>query len=223
MTFQVVSVDMFRTLVDLSKVENTIWPAVLGETYSPRLAEECATRAATSLFNYISPARFSTCKQVFAACFSGLFAGKGLNIDPSEAASLWAERHRLSPAFDDAAGFLSTVGAGYRLCLASDTDDDMLGPLKTMYAFDHVFTSEQLGCYKAYGDGRYFHEVVKHYGVKPSEILHIGDGVLEMIGAKKAGLAACWLNRNGSPWTQEVKPDFEVTSLSEVPRILGRS
>jgi FMN phosphatase YigB (HAD superfamily) len=220
-TFKVVSVDMFRTLVDLGKVESAIWPSLLGAEYSPKLAEECSLHAGNSLFKYLSPGRFVTCKEVFAACFGELFAMKGIGVDSFVAARLWAAQHPLSPAFSDASGFLRAAGERYRLCLASDTDVDMLGPLVEMYAFDHIFTSEQLGCYKAYGDGEFFSAIVGHYGVKPEEILHVGDGVLEIVGAKRAGLVACWLNRNGLNWSNSVSPDFEVPSLSGAMSILS--
>ena len=221
MTSKVVSVDMFRTLVDLGRVENTIWPALLGDQYSSKLADECALHAGSTLFKYLSPDRFLTCKELFATCFGELFATKGLSVDSHAAARLWAAQHPLSPAFNDAAGFLRAAGGRYRLCLASDTDGDMLGPLSEMYPFDHVFTSEQLGCYKAYGDGRFFTAIVDHYGVKPHEILHVGDGIQEIVGAKRAGLVACWLNRNRRNWTHDVRPDFEVPSLSDTLGILG--
>ncbi len=221
MTYKVVSVDMFRTLVDLGSVESGIWPVLLGDEYSPRLGEECAAHANNTLFKYLSPDRFLTCKEVFAACFGELFALKGLRADSKVAARLWAAQHPLSPAFDDAVGFLVAVGERYRLCLSSDTDDDMLGPLGEMHEFDHVFTSERLGCYKGYGDGRFFDSIVKHYAVKPREILHIGDGVQEIVGAKRAGLAACWLNRNRQSWPNDLRPDFEVTSLPATLGILG--
>jgi FMN phosphatase YigB (HAD superfamily) len=217
---KVVSVDMFRTLVDLAAVENTIWPAVLGDSYSSQLAADCAAHARSTLFDYLSPARFMTCKQVFAACFGDVFAARHIEADPHEAARLWAAQHCLSPAFPDSAGFLRTVGRGHLLCLASDTDEDMLGPLKEMYPFDHVFTSESLVCYKAYGDGRFFNAIVDHYGVDPAVVVHVGDGLNEILGAKNAGLTACWLNRAGSCWTHQVKPDFEVRSLSEAALVL---
>ncbi len=220
MRSKIVSVDMFRTLVDLAAVENTIWQAVLGDFYSSQLAADCAAHASSTLFDYLSPVRFMTCKQVFAACFGDVFAARHVEADPHKAARLWAARHCCSPAFPDSAGFLSAVGQKHVVCLASDTDEDMLGRLREMYPFDHVFTSESLVCYKAYGDGRFFKAIVDRYGVEPADVVHVGDGVNEIVGAKKAGVAACWLNRAGSRWTHQVKPDFEVRSLSEAALIL---
>jgi putative hydrolase of the HAD superfamily len=97
----------------------------------------------------------------------------------------------------------------------------MLGALTDMHAFDRIFTSEQLGCYKAQADGRFFGAIIDHYGVRPEDIIHIGDGTLEMVGANKAGLTTCWLNRAGSTWSHNVRPDCEVRSLIEAASVLG--
>lgn len=221
--FKVVSIDMFRTLVDLETVENEAWHAVLGGYYTQELAAECAARAGNSLFKHMPPNKFITAKSIFESCFGDFFLNKGLDLDPAEAAKVWASRHRMSRPFSDSVPFLRSVGAKYPICLASDADDDMIGQLDNMYAFDHIFTSEQVGWYKANGDGRFFDTIVRHYGLRSNNILHIGDGRSEVLGAKKAGLATCWLNRTKSTWSHEDEPDFEVASLLEATAILGVS
>jgi|TARA_B100002003_G_scaffold134001_1_gene124047 putative hydrolase of the HAD superfamily len=132
-----------------------------------------------------------------------------------------AQQHTLSQPFDDSMLFLNSVGKEYPIRLASDTDDDMLRTLKQIYAFDHIFTSERLGLYKANADGKFFSAIINHYGVRPEEIIHIGDGRLEVIGASKAGIITCWLNRDNKMWSHDVKPDYEVNSLIEAAGILG--
>ena len=66
-----------------------------------------------------------------------------------------------------------------------------------------------------------FGAVIEHYRVPPEKIIHIGDMHTDVIGAKQAGMAACWLNRDRLDWQHEVEPDFEVKSLFEVAEILG--
>ena len=55
----------------------------------------------------------------------------------------------------------------------------------------------------------------------PAEIIHVGDAPAEIVGAKKAGLTACWLNRTSQLWPHSAKPDYEVQSLKEAAHILG--
>jgi len=219
--FKVVSIDMFRTLVDLSSVEHLIWRMLLKDKYTVGLAEECAAHAGNSLFKYLPQEKFLSVKEIFMSCFTELFSSIDIEFDPVEATRIWAQQHSRCKLFGDAMTFLNSVGKDYPICLASDVDDDMLGTLKQMYPFDFIFTSEQLGVYKANADGKFFYKIINHYGVRAGEILHIGDGRLENIGARKAGITTCWLNRDGRTWSHEIGPDYEVNSLIEAAAILG--
>ena len=113
------------------------------------------------------------------------------------------------------------MGRQYPICLATDADDDMLIDLIDIYPFDSIFTSGKLGVYKANADGRFFSVVIRHYGVSPEEIIHIGDGRREILSAHKVGMITCWLNRKGLEWKHDVMPDYEVGSLVEAASILG--
>ena len=218
---KVVSIGMFRTLVDLESVERVIWHRLLKDKYTTALAEECTARAGNSLFNYLPQGKFLSVQSIFKACFSDFLSSVDVDFDAAEAAKVWTQMHSLSAPFGDSLIFLNSVGNKYPICLASDADDDMLGVLRQMYAFDHIFTSEQLGSYKANGDGKFFSAIINYYGLKPEEIIHIGDGRLEIVGARKAGIITCWLNRNRSTWLHDTKPDYEAKSLIVAASILG--
>ena len=97
----------------------------------------------------------------------------------------------------------------------------MLGQLRELHSFDNIFTSEGLETYKTGSEGKFFSAVIEHYDIEPGRIIHIGDSLSDVLGANEAGIVTCWLNRNGIKWRHDVKPDYEVTSLSEVALILG--
>ena len=217
---RVVSIDMFRTLVDLGSVEENMWHMILGDRFSEALVQECADRATNSMFSYLPKEGFISVKQMFAACFAELFKSIGIEYSPDEAADIWAKQHAFCEQYSDSVEFLSEVGKQYPICLASDADDEMLGVLGQIYAFDYIFTSEKLGVYKANADGRFFTAIISHYGIRPEQIIHIGDGRREILSAHKAGMVTCWLNRKGLEWKHDVKPDYEVTSLIEAASIL---
>ena len=160
-------------------------------------------------------------KSMFFQCFSTLFAEKGIGADPHEAAAIFVRYHSQSRLFDDAELFLSSIGKEYPICLSSDTDEDMLGSLRTIYPFDKIFTSEEIGAYKTGSDGRFFKAVVDHYGIKPESAIHVGDTIADIGGASQAGITTCWLNRAGKTWPYEVKPDIEVSSLLEFAEALN--
>ncbi|MFC1952921.1 HAD family hydrolase [Chloroflexota bacterium] len=218
---KVVSVDLFRTLVELESIEQVIWREVLGNQYTADLAKECLSHIGNSLFDYLPSDKFLSLKSIFTLCFSEVFSRFNLDIDPSEAANTWAQHHPHSKPYTDSIPFLNSVGKRYLICLASDADDEMLGGLKQIYTFDDIFTSERLCVYKSNGDGRFFNSIIDHYKVKPEEIIHIGDGRREIIGANKVGIITCWLNRVDMKWLHEIKPDYEVKSLIEAASVLG--
>jgi len=224
--YKVVSVDMFGTLADLTSVRENVWQEILGEGYTPVLAEEYWDRASNLLYEFFETkirkeGQYVPPKLMFSQCYSVLFAETGIDVDPDEAAGILAQHHSQSGLFDDATLFLNTIGREYPVCLSSDTDEDMLGSLRDIYPFDKVFTSEEIGAYKTGSEGRFFKALVDHYGIKPESIIHVGDTIADIAGASEAGITNCWLNRTGRPWPYEVKPDFEVSSLLEFADILN--
>lgn len=66
-----------------------------------------------------------------------------------------------------------------------------------------------------------FKEVLKHYKVEPEEIIHVGDGYSDVVGANRVGIRTCWLNRDGSKWSHEIAPGYIVNSLFDLAPILG--
>lgn len=218
---KVVSIDMFHTLADLESRKVALWQMLLKDKNTVELAEECTAYLENSLFGHFPQNNFLSVKSIFKTCFTELLSTVELQFDPVEATEMWAEQHSLSELFDDSMLFLNSVGKEYPICLSCDADDDMLGPLIEIYAFDYIFTSERLGSYKANADGRFFSAIINHYGVRPEEVIHIGDGRLEIVGAGKAGIVTCWLNRAGIEWSYDIEPDYEVRSLIQAASILG--
>ena len=55
-------------------------------------------------------------------------------------------------------------------------------------------------------------------GCTPAEVLHVGDhDEMDVAGAARAGLRACWLNRVGGRWEREdLRPDLEFVTLTEL-------
>jgi putative hydrolase of the HAD superfamily len=74
-------------------------------------------------------------------------------------------------------------------------------------------------------DVRIFHEAARVAGVKPEEVLHIGDdAALDVVGALNAGMQAVWLNRQDKLWhLDHMEPTLELTSLSELTSLLSEA
>jgi putative hydrolase of the HAD superfamily len=62
-------------------------------------------------------------------------------------------------------------------------------------------------------------------GVDRDHVWHVGDSLsADVDGAKRAGLAAVWLNRSGRTCsTGEAEPDVEIRSLAELTGLLAKS
>ncbi len=219
--FKVVSIDMFRTLADVEPMLDERWRKLLKGKYTPELAQECQNRMNTSWNNHFPTDKFVLQKQLCLLDFQDLFSIVPCEFSPAEATQLTVEQHAKSQPFDDAMLFLNQVGQHYPICLATDADEDILGTLRNMYAFDYVFTSEQLRTYKGDANGRFFSIIVDHYAAEPQQIIHIGDSTDEIISAGRIGITTCWLNRKGKIWSDSVRPDYTANSLIEVARILG--
>lgn len=84
-----------------------------------------------------------------------------------------------------------------------------------------LFASEVYKSYKNDKSNQMFKEVIAHYQVTPDRIIHIGDTTSDVLGAKREGITACWVNRNNEPWTEAVKPDYTISNLNELKVILN--
>lgn len=63
---------------------------------------------------------------------------------------------------------------------------------------------------------RIFHLTLERMGVRPEETVHIGDHPLnDVVGAKRAGLRAIWLRRDGKE-EPTVPPDARIDALGDV-------
>ena len=85
--------------------------------------------------------------------------------------------------------------------------------------FRCILLSEEIGIRKP--DPAIFWKAAELLVRKPEECLYVGDSYrADVLGAKKAGMQACWFNPDGLRPSAEVKPDFEISELDEILQIL---
>jgi FMN hydrolase / 5-amino-6-(5-phospho-D-ribitylamino)uracil phosphatase len=65
-------------------------------------------------------------------------------------------------------------------------------------------------------DAPIFNATCERLGVMNHEVLHIGDDIeLDVLGAQRAGLRTCWINRRNERWPEHYPaPDLEFTHLT---------
>ena len=224
--FKLVSMDVFGTLLDIQEVKESFWKVALRDRLSADAASQLKVHCDQLLFKKFGSlpdagGEFLTTRAIFETCMREAFTRFGLDIDPVEATRTYIDCFLIAaPPYAETSQFLDSISKKLPLCLSCDGDNDMLLGPRRLHAFQHVFTSEDLRAYKLYGDGNFFIKVVERSGIKPAEIIHIGDAPAEILGAMKAGVVGCWLNRTKQEWPYSVKPDFQVSSLAEAGRVL---
>jgi len=121
----------------------------------------------------------------------------------------------------------SLTAAGYRLgliCNTGRTPGQVLRPLLGRLGLEHAFQamafSDELGIRKP--DPVIFCRVMKQLKANPGEAVHVGDiAETDVAGAKRAGMMALHLVRNGSGGSLEA--DGIIEGVGEVPEwVKGR-
>jgi FMN hydrolase / 5-amino-6-(5-phospho-D-ribitylamino)uracil phosphatase len=220
---KVISVDLFRTLAKMDDGYDNVWRTFLGDKYTDTLARRYWDGTSEVLFSKLDQAAaclepFKTTRDIFAESYSQYFREIELDYDPDSAAETLILNHRLKNFFEDAKPFLESVARYYEVCLSTDCDTRMLESIDKLYIFNKMFVSEELRAYKAHP--LFFTKVLGYYRLKPENILHIGDSKMDIITPGRMGLQTCWLNRTGNTWQYDIKPDYQVKSLSEILKVL---
>lgn len=225
--FDVVCVDMFQTLVDIETRKKFIWKRILKESYSDELADKYGrsviSKVSKKIYNYNGDQseKFQNLRSIFEVNFSEVFSEEGLEFCPTEASEIFMQEHHLSHLYEETDLFLRLVREKYPICLISDADNQMVLPLIEKFKFDKVLISEDIEVYKSHPSGKIFKEAINHYRVRPERIIHIGDSSADVIGADKAGITSCWLNRHNIKWNYDIKPKHTISSLTEILPLLG--
>lgn len=125
----------------------------------------------------------------------------------------FAERHNVT-LFPDVRPALERLAARFPLVSLSNGNADLARVGLAPYFMARVAALE-FGASKP--DPRIFHAAAAAAGVQPGEVLHVGDDVLlDVLGARHAGLQAAWVNRGQVPWPHEEAPALEIGTLGEL-------
>ena len=219
--FDLICIDMFQTLVNIETRAPHIWRRILGEKYTDEIAHKCARLVSQKAINGFhdkasKSKEFQSLRAIFTPCFEEIAAETELGFDYHGAVEVFLTEHGFAGLYEDTLPFFDLMKGKLPVCLVSDADVVMIQPILEKLKFDCVFISEQVSSYKNDPEGRIFKEVLSHYQVDPDRVLHIGDSSSDIIGANRAGIKSCWINRTGHSWKYDVQPDFEIRTLTEI-------
>lgn len=117
---QLVSVDLFGTLVDVSTDKHALWQTFLGETSAPARIEQAWAQTTERLFATLdqltTAATYQPLHAVLQACYTEVFAHLQVTFDPGEAARVVVRYHAQCPWFPDAMPCLEDMRRHYRVC-----------------------------------------------------------------------------------------------------------
>jgi putative hydrolase of the HAD superfamily len=163
----------------------------------------------------------------FARTLGRLRAAEGGDDSVDEALTLelsdsyFAHRDRDPALFDDTVPCLDVLRSRYRLGLLSN-GSRLPEKVGLEGYFESVVFAQD---HRVAKPDKLIFEVVEHQlAVKPAGCVLVGDHPInDVVGAKRAGWSAVWIDREGRPgiFAEGIEPDVIVRSLGELPDALA--
>lgn len=128
-----------------------------------------------------------------------VFAASGIADAPID--TLWeiyfTARNQVEP-FPDSLPALERIATGWPLASLTNGNAD-LERIGIERHFHHHVCARDHGVAKP--DPGIFLAAADLLGVAPGQVLHVGDDpLMDMVGAREAGLRTAWINRERQPW-----------------------
>lgn len=147
----------------------------------------------------------------------------GLPVDEGDIRVL-TERISRMPPFPEVVETLARLKqAGYRLCIVSNTDDDIIAGNVAQLGghIDRVITAQQAGAYKP--APRLFEHAYAALGVGKDEVVHIcASPHLDHAAARDLGFRCVWIDRGtGRRPLPDYTPDATLARLDELPPLFA--
>ena len=135
------------------------------------------------------------------------------------------ERRKRHVVFPEAEAVLKELRNRFKLGLitngASDLQREKIDGSGLAHYFDSITISGEIGVGKP--DPIIFKAALDSLGATPDTTVMVGNSLKSDIAAAQAvGLKAIWINRSASTHDGEIKPDAEITSLSELLTLIER-
>lgn len=139
----------------------------------------------------------------------------GYGEDMIEAAfdAFYAARNEVE-LYADALPALQRLAARVPLISLSNGNAD-LGRIGLRHLFADCITAREFGMAKPAPE--IFLEACRRLDLHPASVLHVGDDpLLDVHGARAAGLPCAWINRHRAAWPHSSRPDLEFVDLTEL-------
>jgi putative hydrolase of the HAD superfamily len=120
--------------------------------------------------------------------------------------------------FEEVLPALEALHGRYRLAALTNGNAD-LQRIGLSHLFDFAINATHVGAAKP--APLMFREACRRAGVSPAQSVHVGDDPDHDIrGASVLGFRTVWVNRRGTPWQGEPRPDAEIGTLKDLENVL---
>ena len=121
--------------------------------------------------------------------------------------------------YPDVLPALGQLRARFRLFTASNGNAD-IGKIGLAHFFERTVNARLVGALKP--DPAIFHKVIEGTDLQAHEVVYVGDDpLLDVEGARGAGMQAIWIDRQGGEWPSQIAPaSYTVRSLTELVDLL---
>lgn len=219
-------IDLDDTILDFHKAEHI----ALSKTLRSLGLEP--TEEVLSLYSRINKEHWErlerkeiTREQVLVGRFQELIARTGITAQAENCARTYEENLSQGHYFMlGAPEALEALSKRYKLYLASNgTARIQAGRLQSAnisHHFQEIFISQTIGANKP--DKAYFDACFARIpGFDPKRAMIVGDSLTsDILGGIQAGIATCWVNPQKKPGREDIRPDYEIESLSQLPALL---
>ena len=164
--------------------------------------------------------------QVVIGRFSAFFGEQGIEVDAPAVAHTYetflSQGHWFLPGAEKCVK--EELFGKYKLYLASNgtavVQHGRMTSADLYPYFDEAFVSQELGYNKP--SREYFDAAFARIpGFDPNQCLMVGDSLTSDIrGGKNAGLRTVWVNPGHKTAPEDLKPDYEIEKLADLPALL---
>lgn len=221
-----VFLDLDDTLFDFHKAEAVALSGMLNELGITPTEERLIRYSEINKLQWQKLERGeATREQVLIDRFRLFFLEFGIRCDAERARAIYERRLGIGHYFiDGAEELLEALYGKYRLYLASNgTAKVQKGRIESSGIekyFEEIFVSQNIGHNKP---SKEFFDFCfsKIDGFKRGEAIIVGDSLSsDILGGINAGIKTCLFNPRKKEITGSVIPDYEITSLDELPKLL---
>jgi 2-haloalkanoic acid dehalogenase type II len=124
--------------------------------------------------------------------------------------------------YDEVLPALETLRARFRLFTASNGNAD-LAQIGIAHLFERSVAARDVGALKP--DPAIFHKAIEGTGLAAADVAYVGDDpLMDVVGARRAGMQPIWINRTGAEWPNDIEPpERAIASLTELVALTERS